>query len=143
LVALDLGDVPAKSAKRIISSWWYRFRRTLEATSTALVVITEESCVRSCATLALELKGETCLWSSSGDELRGPNSKVFPVNTSSQNRPLRPYLACAAIEAKRRPTSPLKLPHSNLLKGLNFQVECQRPLHLNTRDTDVAVSIAR
>ena len=29
LVMLDLGDVPAKSAKRIISSWWYRFRRTL------------------------------------------------------------------------------------------------------------------
>ena len=28
LVVLDLGDVPAKNAKRIISSWWYRFRRT-------------------------------------------------------------------------------------------------------------------
>src|SRR6267142_660265 len=65
LVMLDLGDVPAKSAKRIISSWWYRFRRTLEPTPTTLVVIAEESCVRSCATLALELKGEACLWSSS------------------------------------------------------------------------------
>src|SRR6266550_5044052 len=42
LVLLDLGDVPAKSARRIISSWWYRFRRTLEATPTALVVIAEE-----------------------------------------------------------------------------------------------------
>ena len=61
LVMLDLGDVPAKYAKRIISSWWYRFRRTLEAKPTALVVIAEESCVRSCATLALELKRETCL----------------------------------------------------------------------------------
>ena len=38
-ITLDLGDVPAKSAKRIISSWWYRFRRTLETTPTALVVI--------------------------------------------------------------------------------------------------------
>src|SRR5258705_490434 len=61
LVALDLGDVPANTAKRIISSWWYRFRRTLEPTPTALVVIAEESCVRSCATLALELKGEAWL----------------------------------------------------------------------------------
>src|SRR6187455_2224049 len=67
MVVLDLGDVAAKDAKRIISSWWYRFRRTLEATPTALVVIAEESCVRSCATLALELRGEACLWSSSSE----------------------------------------------------------------------------
>lgn len=63
LVLLDLGDVPAKSAKRIISSWWYRFRRTLEATTTALVVIAEDTCVRSCAALSLELRADTCLWS--------------------------------------------------------------------------------
>src|SRR6185295_2512026 len=68
LVLLDLGDVPGNSAKRIISSWWYRFRRTLEPTSTALVVIAEESCVRSCATLALELTGETSLWTSTSEE---------------------------------------------------------------------------
>jgi hypothetical protein len=30
LVILDLGDVPGKEARRIISSWWYRFRRTVE-----------------------------------------------------------------------------------------------------------------
>ncbi|HEU4873549.1 MAG TPA: hypothetical protein VFT44_10650, partial [Pyrinomonadaceae bacterium] len=28
LVILDLGDVAGKDARRIISSWWYRFRRT-------------------------------------------------------------------------------------------------------------------
>src|SRR2546423_10535494 len=70
LVLLDLGDVPAKSAKRVISSWWYRFRRTLEATPTALLVIAEESCVRSCATLALEFKGESSLWSSNPETLK-------------------------------------------------------------------------
>src|SRR5215210_4252695 len=41
LVVLDLGDVAAKEAKRIISSWWYRFRRTIENTPTALVVIAQ------------------------------------------------------------------------------------------------------
>ena len=30
LVILDLGDVAGKEARRIISSWWYRFRRTVE-----------------------------------------------------------------------------------------------------------------
>ena len=63
VVILDLGDVPAKSAKRIISSWWYRFRRTLEATSTAMIVITEESCVGSRAALGFELIPEKFLWS--------------------------------------------------------------------------------
>src|ERR1044071_431035 len=62
LVWLGLGDVPANSAKRIISSWWYRFRRTLEPTPTALVVIAEDSCVKSCASLSLGLTGEASNW---------------------------------------------------------------------------------
>src|ERR1044071_2457349 len=44
LVILDIGDVAAKDARRIISSWWYRFRRTVENRSTAIVVISEEAC---------------------------------------------------------------------------------------------------
>ena len=64
LVLLDLGDVAGKDARRIISSWWYRFRRTVEKTPTVLVVIAADSCVRSCAALALELSRETDAWSS-------------------------------------------------------------------------------
>ena len=57
LVILDIGDVAAKDARRIISSWWYRFRRTVENRSTAIVVISEEACTRSCAAVTLELRG--------------------------------------------------------------------------------------
>ena len=57
LVMLDLGDVPGKEARQIISSWWYRFRRTVEDRPTVLTVISEEACTRSCAALALELNG--------------------------------------------------------------------------------------
>jgi recombination protein RecA len=64
LVLLDLGDVAGKDARRIISSWWYRFRRTVEKTPTVLVVIAADSCVRSCASLALELSRESDVWSS-------------------------------------------------------------------------------
>ena len=57
LIALDIGDVAAKDARRIISSWWYRFRRTVENRATAILVISEEACTRSCAAVTLELHG--------------------------------------------------------------------------------------
>lgn len=63
LVILDLGDVAGKDARRIISSWWYRFRRIVEKTPTALVVIAADSCVRSCALLSLEFSRESYAWS--------------------------------------------------------------------------------
>ena len=68
LVLLDLGDVAGKDARRIISSWWYRFRRAVEKTPTVFVVIAADSCVRSCASLALELSRETDAWSSTSSD---------------------------------------------------------------------------
>jgi hypothetical protein len=135
LVLLDLGDVPAKSAKRIISSWWYRFRRTLETTPTALVVIAEERCVRSCATLALELRTETCLWSSSSecptrDGSTKPNTRALSPARCSLSAVPTP----AVIERLCRTVNGASLPHSNLLRALSFQVECRRPLYLNQRE---------
>jgi len=137
LVLLDLGDVPANSAKRIISSWWYRFRRTLEATPTALVVIAEDTCVRSCAALSLELRGETCLWSNSTPEALGFGSSPGNVRSLSPSRRhlsvvSDPAVAVSSLQLKQSP-----LPHANLLRGLSFQVECQRPLYLNNRTTSV------
>src|SRR6267378_380712 len=64
LVALNLSDVVAKSARRIISSWWFRFRRAIENTPTALVVVTPVACIRSSAALVLELKTEDIVWPS-------------------------------------------------------------------------------
>jgi hypothetical protein len=139
LVMLDLGDVPAKSAKRIISSWWYRFRRTLETTPTALVVIAEESCVRSCATLALELWGKTCLWSTNErPEVLGFESSLD--NTRSWSRTRHGLAAVSDPQvADLHQIKRLPFPIANLLRGLNFQIECQRPLYLNKRDTEVSV----
>jgi hypothetical protein len=145
LVLLDLGDVPAKAAKRIISSWWYRFRRTLETTPTALVVIAEESCVRSCATLALELRGESCLWSSNGERrvvsdrfsagLRKSNTRSPSSSRSLSSAAVFTPATVAAL----RPVNRSSLPHSTLLKGLSFKVECQRPLYLNRRAGEIVV----
>jgi recombination protein RecA len=67
LVVLDLGDIQTKEARRIISSWWYRFRRVVENTPTALVVIAQDSCVRSCASLKLSLDSKGFFWSTIKD----------------------------------------------------------------------------
>ena len=147
LVVLDLGDVAGKDAKRIISSWWYRFRRTLEATPTALVVIAEDSCVRSCATLALELKQEIGLWSSSIEELKTVSDGFTDRFNNDNTRAWSPSRSLSsvptpAVKDLRRRMNEGPLPHSNLLQGLNFQVECRRPLYLNKREEEVFVKVA-
>lgn len=83
LVILDLGDVAGKEARRIISSWWYRFRRTVEDRPTVLTVISEEACTRSCAAVTLELDG-TAEWSR-GNLLRHNAIRV------NRQRPMSPW----------------------------------------------------
>jgi hypothetical protein len=137
LVLLDLGDVPANSAKRIISSWWYRFRRTLEPTPTALVVIAEESCVRSCATLALKLTRETSFWVSSSD---GSHAKLDDRKARSHvSRQLLSFPTPAEIVSRPGLGNKSPLPHTTLLSGLSFQVRCQRPLYLNRQMAEVVI----
>jgi recombination protein RecA len=63
LVALDLGDIPAAQSRRIQLSWWFRFRRAIESTPTAMLVISRDPNARSCASLVLEMNRESVLWS--------------------------------------------------------------------------------
>ena len=96
LVILDLGDVAGKEARRIISSWWYRFRRTVEDQPTVLTVVSEEACTRSCAALALELKG-TPEWSRA-------QSNVLPMRKPA---PVKPLLRHNSIKVNQmRPVTP-------------------------------------
>jgi recombination protein RecA len=147
LIVLDLGDVAAKDARRVISSWWYRFRRTLEATPTALLVIAEESCVRSCAMLALELKQETWLWSSNSEKLKTMSNGFTDTFNNGNTRALSSSRSLSSVPTPavmdlRRRMNEDPLPHSNLLQGLNFQVECRRPLYFNKREEEVVVKVA-
>ena len=83
LVILDIGEIAGKDARRIISSWWYRFRRTVEDRSTVLMVISEEACTRSCGALTLELKG-AAEWSR--------NLLHFNTVKINQQRPFVPWI---------------------------------------------------
>lgn len=150
LVMLDLADVPAKDARRIISSWWYRFRRTLEATPTVLVVIAEESCAKSCAALALELKQEMGHWTTNS-EASSKSAKASGLAAIPKGLPAWGFHISSGKDARSSSLERLKSsrmnlfpqPHATLLRGLHFQVECQRPLHLTGRDEDVLVIAAR
>jgi hypothetical protein len=73
VVALDLGDTAAASARRISLTSWFRLRRAVEHTPTVLVAISRQSNAKPCATLQLECARERTAWSGSppGRLLRG------------------------------------------------------------------------
>jgi recombination protein RecA len=56
LVAMDLGDIPPQIARRVPLASWFRFRRAVENTATALIVIEQEASAKSCASLVLKTR---------------------------------------------------------------------------------------
>jgi hypothetical protein len=115
LVMLDMGDVPGKDARRIISSWWYRFRRVVENTPITFVVIGQESSVRTCATLTLKMKRLSDLWSSTNEVLVKSVTSAF----------LRVH---SLTKSETYPSSGLPL-----LCGAQFGLERQKPVSLKER----------
>jgi hypothetical protein len=63
VVVVDLGGISWVDARRINLSMWFRFRRAVENTSTTLLLLGEESCAKSCASLVLRCKRKTDNWS--------------------------------------------------------------------------------
>jgi hypothetical protein len=55
LVAIDLGDVPHSEARRMPLASWFRFQRTVEPTPTVLLVVAQEPCAQTCASLLIRL----------------------------------------------------------------------------------------
>src|SRR5207248_9039068 len=53
MVIVDLNDVPPRVARKIPLATWFRFRRAVENTNTALLVFEQEPYAKSCAALAV------------------------------------------------------------------------------------------
>jgi len=66
MVAVDLGDIPFRTARRIPLASWFRFRRAVERTPTVLLAITQAPCAQSCAALSLKLRSLAIGRNSSG-----------------------------------------------------------------------------
>jgi hypothetical protein len=118
LVILDMADVAGKDARRIIPSWWYRFRRTVENRPTSIMVMSEEACTRSCAALTLELKG-TPEWSQASAE----QSNVIPMR-------------------KQTPEMRAPVTQGNLLRFNSIKVNRQRPLSPWTNENQFRAYLA-
>jgi hypothetical protein len=62
LVALDLGDTPPETARRISLTSWFRLRRAVEHTPTVLLVLTRQPQAKTCASLSLALRRRKAAW---------------------------------------------------------------------------------
>ena len=63
VVVFDLGGISWVDAPRINLSMWFRFRRAIENTPTILLLLGEESCAKSCASMVLRCRRRAENWS--------------------------------------------------------------------------------
>ena len=54
MIVLDMSDLLAEQATRVPLATWYRFRLAAEQAQTALILLAQVSCAKSCASLVLE-----------------------------------------------------------------------------------------
>src|SRR6267378_5108531 len=101
MIALDLGDVPLPSARRIPLASWFRFRRAIEHTPTALLVLEQQPIAGSCSSVLVKVSGARSQVSGKG--LSAISSQL------SENR-----------------ASHLELPHSELLDQFKSTAELLR-----------------
>lgn len=76
LVAMDLGDTPPQTARRISLTSWFRLRRAVENTPTVLVTVAQQSNAKTCASLMLECARDRVTWSGGTLVLRGMRVRV-------------------------------------------------------------------
>ena len=79
LVVLDLGDISVAAARRIPLTTWFRFRRAVENTATAFIVLEQQPHAKSCASLVLDFAAQQTSWS----ETAGFNGSITPAHEPS------------------------------------------------------------
>ena len=62
IVALDLGDLPSQVVQRVPLTTWFRFRRAVQDTPTAFVILEERAHAGSSATTVLETQPAEAQW---------------------------------------------------------------------------------
>ncbi len=80
-VVLDLADIAPATVRKVSMSWWYRFRRAVEHTPAAFLVVETEPFVKNCAVMALEFPSAQAVWSGEHRNfrlLRGTGVRVKP-----------------------------------------------------------------
>jgi hypothetical protein len=141
---LDLADISPQDVRRIISSWWFRFRRAIENTPTVLIVAAQASCVGSRATLALEVSKENVAWTSLNDAVSSDldrtaakTDSLIPFCSKLAGRHSEPFVRSSTHSSLLIPSM---LRQDLLLQGLHLNVERQKPISLGIRKARVLAS---
>ena len=101
MIALDLGDVPVRSARRIPLASWFRFRRAIEHTPTALLVLEQQPIAGSCSSVLVKVSGARSQVAGKG-------------------------LAAGSSQLSENRVSHSELPHSELLDQFEITAELLR-----------------
>ena len=101
MIALDLGDVPVRSARRIPLASWFRFRRAIEHTPTALLVLEQQPIAGSCSSVLVKVSGARSQVAGKG-------------------------LAAVSSQLSENRVSHSELPHSELLDKFEITAELLR-----------------
>jgi hypothetical protein len=115
MVVLDLGDIPVESARRVPLTSWFRFRRAVEPTATVLLLIEQEPCAKTCASLVVRLQPEA----------------IFASNSTTFLDPDQLGLVSSSHNVGVADTGPhipknTVVGHAALLRGMRFRAEVVR-----------------
>jgi hypothetical protein len=119
MVVLDLGDIPVESARRIPLTSWFRFRRAVEPTATVLLLVEQEPCAKTCASLVVRLHPVSIFTSDSSASCFIPPNRFSDAQKIEQQRKSRerglPYIP-----------QPNAVSHAALFRGIRFHAELVR-----------------
>jgi hypothetical protein len=161
LVALDLSDVPPQTVRHVPLNAWFRFRRMVENTPTVLILLEQEPCAKTCASLVLRVETKTVYWSAAVEpgcfRARMENDRTIamirPHNVSVSEQGSAGFARRVAI-ANSDPLPPARRqdaedPAPCLLSGLEisaevFRCRLHRPaLELNSPEGSAAGMTSR
>lgn len=109
MVVLDLSDIPAESTRRVPLTSWFRFRRAVEPTATVLLLVEQEACAKTCASLVVQLRRRAiCARNAAPEKFAEPAGWSLISNAD---------LAVPATNA---------VSHAALLHGMQFEAEITR-----------------
>ena len=129
LVALDLTGISAKQANHISSATWIRFRRAIENSRTALLVMEAYPCARAAAALALKLSSEQAIWEESSESLeasasarRQGNRKNLITNSSNKGPACSNLLRAIKLTAERTKPYLYQSPSGKAVTSAEFTI---------------------
>ena len=136
MVVLDLGDLPADSVRRVPLTSWFRFRRAVEPTATILLLIEQEPCARTCASLVLQLRPDAIVASNAAGTVPTQlNLDLHSHNVGGANSQMQisqPEFDCNSYNVGENVISGVQLPQPNFvghaarLRGMRFGAEVVR-----------------